>query len=559
MAVLLMLVVAFLATRVANLDSDLPPFKIAELQPIDEFFYTIPAFNLYHYGSMDHRVVAFIPTDGAPLNLLENVMTFGTLLAFGNNYYGLRMASVLAGLGVLLLLYFVLRRETPLGGAPTTPWLAEAVPLLWVAYLVADFAFGTMARVVEPTIFRLLGVAAVLFMASVWRGGPSSSSLRAFTFGLVAVSACLYIYIYNFFIIPAVLVMIFGESVGAGLRRLTTQVLWALAGCVAAILSFAAIVYLTYGESVLQLYQGTIQPFIGRVGNVGWFYPLVTMGSTNIFRFDLPLLVAFALALPIFAYRVVKERSRFGLLVATLLFFLVFQSYLLPDYLYKKLLMLSPLVILVISMAIPFVSKFVATIARNRVAFVATLGWLGIAGTLLFAIYNRVKLDLEPNFKRLSQVCIVLLILCLVAAYVGRGRFERSLTFAGIAMLIVPGLYFSAEHLYSNPTYRYRDAMIAAAPLLDHQVTAGGWSLAFRLYNTSVPVLNPYQYLYRRSGPKEYKDDLRRLFSIGTTRYTVWDSGGSPFLTDLGLERVASYEIDVEQTPVIAVFRAPGL
>src|SRR5216684_5340415 len=83
---------AFLVSRALFLDRDLPPWSVAQLQPIDEFFYTISAFDLYRFGWIAHRVVAYVPTDAEPTSLVETAMTALALVLFGNNYYGLRVA-----------------------------------------------------------------------------------------------------------------------------------------------------------------------------------------------------------------------------------------------------------------------------------------------------------------------------------------------------------------------------------------------------------------------------------------------------------------------------------
>ncbi len=84
---LIALTVPFIITRLLFLDSDLPPWSLTMYSSIDEMLYTIPAFNMYDYGSMKHQVVDWLPDDMLIINnsLLGNIMAFLSLKIFGNN------------------------------------------------------------------------------------------------------------------------------------------------------------------------------------------------------------------------------------------------------------------------------------------------------------------------------------------------------------------------------------------------------------------------------------------------------------------------------------------
>lgn len=568
LAALSLLSALFVVSRVLFLDRDVPRYDITELQPIDEFFYTIPAFNLFHHGAMAYRVVPFIPSDGAPVNVLQNVLTFLTLSVFGNNYYGLRMASVLAGVAVFFLLFLILRRAVGLywtpplararfaGGGHWAPW---AMPLLCLAYLVSDFSFNWAARVAEPTIFRMLAMVVVLFVVSAWSLHGSPSMWRAVAIGFLGTAAFVYVYVYNAFIVPAVVVTLIVEALPWGWRGVVRQLVAGAVGAAVAILSFAMVVYATYGQSVFDVYRIDIAPFGSRLSTAALAATLpvnfVSIFSTNIFRFDLPLLVAFALALPVFAHRLVRERSSLGILAASLLFFLVLQSAIAADTPFRKLAMLDPLVVLVVGMAVPSVQRIIDAIRSSPPTVVATTLYLLLAAAGIYRIFQRQAGALGPRFEVLSTVCLLLLVASLGALWLTR-RWTQIFVAAAAAALILPGAALSVQRLFLDATYHYRDAMVAAAPLLDGHVTAGGFSYGFRLYNTSQPVLNPYQYQYSASGIAEYNADLSRLFSEGISRRSV-AVPDSVTLLGLGLRPAAIYFIHAKGSPYIVVYGLP--
>ena len=111
-------IVLFLATRLFLLDRDVPPWPLAYYQPIDEFAYVLPAFNLHHYGTWTHQETPYVPVEGLPLNVLQTVVAaVGVALSW--TYWGLRTSSVLFGLVGFLAIVAVAYRlvdEGPRGG-----------------------------------------------------------------------------------------------------------------------------------------------------------------------------------------------------------------------------------------------------------------------------------------------------------------------------------------------------------------------------------------------------------------------------------------------------------
>jgi hypothetical protein len=545
--------VAFLVARSVFLDRDQPPFGVSQLQPIDEFFYTIPAFNFFHYGSLTHQVATYVPSDGSPLNFFENFVTWLTLAAFGNNYFGLRMASVLAGLGVFLLLFVIVRPQRPAAAEPIDDSWLRTIGLLWVGYLLFDFAFTVSARVAEPTIFRMFAMVALIAVASIWtRKRPGFE--RPFALGLLATAACLFVYIYNAFLIPAILLALLVDGLRDGPKQAAREVAAGLAGCVVAVAIYAVVVYATYGQSLAQVYGLYVSPMghhliptDARVLLTNFY----SIAGTNLFRFNIPLLVVFLVALPVFAYRIWSERRGTGVLVGGLVFFLVLQSEFVTDYPLKKLAMLSPLVIIVIVMAQGYARPFLARVKRAAVLFIlATLIYGFAAAWVVYKVYTRTAGARVGSLADLNVLGLIVIAAVVLIAVVARGRRELALTTFLIAALALPGVYLQMHHLYLHPTFRYRDAMIAAAPILDGKTTAGGISIAFRLYNTSTPVMNPYQYELVPGGMTSYYQKLQRLFADGIAQYLV---AGNP--DNLDLIEVARYRVDVVNYPYFVIYK----
>jgi hypothetical protein len=539
--------VVFIASRVLFLDRDVPRYDFTAIQPIDELFYTIPAFNLFHYGGMAHSVVAYIPSDGSAANLLENVMTALTLFVFGNDYYGLRMASVLAALGVALLLVAMIRRETG----------SQLVAALALVYLVCDFSFNVAARVAEPTIFRMLALVAVLFVAFVWRPDGASWVARAVVMGFLAIAALVFVYTYNAFVVPAVFLMLLLEAWPLGLRRIVINVGAGVVGAALAMLAFAAATFAGWGESPLDVYLKDIAPFGARLSfqDMAAAIPvnLNEILFTNFFRFDPVLLVLVALALPAFVHRVLSQRRSFDVLLATTLVMLIVQTAVASDYPERKLLIFQPLALLVIAVGAFNVGPFRAWLGTSGGARIAAYVYAAAMAWLVLRVYVGPLPLLGARYEALILACSALLVAALALRW-WRGERWRGIAAAALALAVaIPGVVLSAQQLFVNPTFRYRDAMIAAAPLIDGKVTAGVYAYGFRLYNTSRPTLNPYQYQYSDSSLATYNGDLKRLVDEGAFGATVSDPDNAS-LNALGLVEAARYFIEVEGHKSVVVY-----
>ena len=92
----------FFITRLLFLDSDLPPWGIINYQPVDEGTYSMMALNLYNYGDITPEIfngdIEYITSPHIRINVIGNALIYMCLKLFGDNYWGLRVSSVICGL-----------------------------------------------------------------------------------------------------------------------------------------------------------------------------------------------------------------------------------------------------------------------------------------------------------------------------------------------------------------------------------------------------------------------------------------------------------------------------
>lgn len=143
------LVVFFLASRILFLDSEIPSWKQTNYSPIDEFYYTTQAFDIVEaVHSPDGKLLS---SQYSAYNIIEQLTTAGTLYLLGDNYYGPRMPSVIAGLIVLICFYFIVLKRFGLTSA-----------IIFSPLLTLEQSFTLATRIAEPTIFRMAAAATIL-------------------------------------------------------------------------------------------------------------------------------------------------------------------------------------------------------------------------------------------------------------------------------------------------------------------------------------------------------------------------------------------------------------
>lgn len=179
------LLAVFLASRIYSIDADIPPWATSAYCPIDEFYYTASAFDMVegHHSPGGE----LLSSQYSAFNLVEQFVTAGTLLIFGDNYYGLRMPSVLAGAVVLAAFYLLALRRFGLMAA-----------VAFSVLLMAEYSFVLASRIAEPTVFRMAAAAAMLLYLA---RSEFAERRQIIILGFVACFAWLFIYPTNAFLV----------------------------------------------------------------------------------------------------------------------------------------------------------------------------------------------------------------------------------------------------------------------------------------------------------------------------------------------------------------------
>jgi hypothetical protein len=542
------IVVAFLVTRLPFLDADIPEWLLTRYAPIDEFGYTVPAFNLVEYGAWIHQAAPWAPIEGPPINALQNLMAAVTMWVGGDSYWGLRASSVVFGLVAFLALVAVTRRQTDeaVAHGEAARWLGSLVVIAAAVLLLVDFSSLLSGRIVEPTISRLAAAAVVVLLVS--QGvffGPDHGPRRTAAFGALATAAVLFVYIYNAFVVAAALLLVvwWAWRAGGGLAVIR-HVAWFAVGGLATAACFFALYFLIYDQSPLDWARNWILSFVTttRGNGISWT-KIASIAEANLFRLDPAFLGLVMAGLPVFVWTVVRRPAAWSVFVLAGLATFVAQSAFVADYPERKFLMMILFALPIAVGAILGWRDFRAWAVADRRRTIAAFLWL--AGSVALGVIAT-PLGRIPNTALLAPIVLVAGVSGLTAlvslVVVPRGRLPAAAAAVLALAIIVPLAFADLAYVYRRPSFTYRDAQAAAAADVNGQVTAGSLSYAMQLYNTSKPVLNSY---FSGISRAEYDADVVRMFREGgaVALFGYADADVQARWVELGFRLVETYRV----------------
>jgi hypothetical protein len=516
------IIAVFLATRLPILDADVPEWPLSQYAPLDEFAYTIPAFNLFHYGTWVHQATSFTGLEGWPMNAAQNGLVAATMRLIGYDFWGFRASSVLFGLVTFLTLLAVVKRlgDDAVDRGAASRQLAHGMTVAVGVLLLVDTASLFSARIVEPTVSRLAAASVVVWIVS--RGtflGSQHGLRRSVVFGAAATAAVLFVYVYNAFLVPAALVTLGWWALRNGGRQAAVRHIVAfLVGCAVIAIGYFGLVYLIYTYTPVEWYRAWIGSFSGSTRFTGLSLDKVlSILDANVFRLDPAFLGLFLTSLPVFAWIVARRPTASAVLVGAGLAFFVAQSTYIADYPHRKFLMIMLFAVPIVATAILGWGDFRAWVLHDRRRLIASTAWLvgAMFVTAQATPLGRVPAD-QVLLSRIvfgAGVVGIAAISGLVASLlISRRTFALIATGALGLAILAPLLYADWRFVYRHPTFTYRDATIAVGGTIDGQVTAGGLSTAMQLNNTSRSIVSPF--FYQPSTPK-YETDLVQVFRAG--------------------------------------------
>jgi len=570
--VIVISILLFGGTKIIFLDRDVVPNSIGQLQPLDEQFYNIGAFNLYQYGTIGKSIDESTQSDAHPASgFFQNIITALFLKVFGNNYWGMRCASVFASFLVILiscLLFFKLIKEEE---RKSNTLLLVSIFSLFIVY---DFSLSLISRIAEPTIFRLLSLQIVVLFWFLFKNKIDKYYVSTFL-GFISTSAVLFVYTHNLFIINPLVLYTIILNYRKGVTNIFCHLLSYLAGFIIALAFFDLTLRMAFHINIVG-YITSLSSFTDRIAISGESGSIITRGiknlfnvfATNIFRLNPPILFAFLVSIPIFIWKALKKQSFNLIFIGLIIGSYIIQSFFINDFPFRKGTIILPFILIFTFLAVISFFDFIKDIKKTpklKYSF-----YLYILFSMLVIIGLQV-INFSPKFFSsyylpkaflpISLISILLITAATIFAIIRLGeRNIKMLSFLFFISLILTSTYLNVRHIWSKPSFTYRDTMIELGNHINGEYITGGLGYSFRLYNTSKPVLNAY--LYREKLTDSYFSIFDKLMVNKKSKYTIlYETGNyNPFHYKFGtyytdqLRLVKKYHLDSPGDVDIALY-----
>ncbi|MPN41621.1 hypothetical protein SDC9_189175 [bioreactor metagenome] len=107
--------------------------------------------------------------------------------------------------------------------------------------------------------------------------------------------------------------------------------------------------------------------------------------------------------------------------------------------------------------------------------------------------------------------------------YLYKANINKAVATALLITILLPNAFLDFRYVFLDRTTIYRDAMISMGSKINGKVVVGGFAYAFRMYNTSIPVLNFYMTRYSPDveAADKYHQYFDQLFADGIGSYSI--------------------------------------
>lgn len=502
----------FFITRLLFLDSDLPPWGIINYQPVDEGTYSMMALNLYNYGDITPEIfngdIEYITSPHIRINVIGNALIYMCLKLFGDNYWGLRVSSVICGLITLFLFFLIIK-------ALSSRYKMEGQTRHWVnlislVYFTLDFDFVMACRVVETSIYRLLFVMLVILLFVKY----NRSIFLKFTFlTIVATLSVLGVYITNVFVYLAIFITLIGYGVKYGKRTFGKGFMGLICGGIIGLIPLEIYYIKVWNTTAVKNMFDTIGSFSSQTGYTSSFSLRALLRTSthflasNVNLYNVAFLELIILSIPFLLYLIIKKKDLNVLFLVALIVSLYLQTLFSEDYIVRKYIILYPLYFIILCIVISHraaIQKlFYEMISdkhahRNKLLiYIYTILTTLICICIIWFRFCRISDGTINDFSRkdiiiLSIIEIASIFLAMIVFYNFIQNNKKLITYFIVVLVcaLSAHIYLDFNYIYINPTYTEKQCMIDIGKTVgDGYVIGSFFPMGYTLYNDIKPVI----------------------------------------------------------------------
>lgn len=523
------LFILFFVSRILFLDEDLPPWGVINYQPVDEGTYSMLALNKYNYGEISPEVldgnVEYITSPHVRANIFGNVLVYIGLKIFGDNYWGLRIGSVLSGLLILILSITMMNHITK--KSCMNQQKQKLVNIGFLTYFVLDFNFTMASRVMETSIHRLLFVLLIIF---AYMKIQKNMFAKFFVMSLLATFSVFGVYITNVFVYLAIFITLIGYGIKYGRSILAKGFLGMICGFFIMLIPLEFYYVKVWQTYAIKNMLSAILSFSSQEGYTvtsSWWVLIrstVHFISSNVNLYSITLLGVFILSIPFLLHLVIKVKNLNVLFLLALIFSLYIQTLVSEDYIVRKFIVIYPVFIFLLSILIAnnrdlkeyIVDKLVCVNGkRNKVLLITYVMFTVIVCICVFLLrFFIISNDTQNDFSKIdiyfliivSTISLILLVICFICFTSGKKVTSLVL---GLTILCASSIhiYLNLNYIFLNRTYTEKQAMIDIGTAAGNNYVIGSFfPMGYTLYNDIKPIITSTENMVKAL--EEYPDLL---------------------------------------------------
>lgn len=498
--------------RLIFLDATPPKNSILDYSPVDEGIYANLALNKINFGTINpNNYFSENITEmnaQTPINLIGNVAVYLGLITLGDNYYGFRVPIVVTSAVIFLLIllcFYLVSKRYP--SSDRKKWIG----LIIMALIITNFVFYNASRMVEPTIFRMLFVALVLF---VFLALENHNRIRSYLSGLLTVISMFLVYINNSFLCVGIVLFLIYLLLHKETKKALECLLFGVLGIGTACI-VAQIYYHYWGTTFIENMLSVIGSFQGNsnysfTSNTSFLWTIMvrikSFFTSNFFIYCMPFLVGVILSFK----QIVRMLRRKNDTVAFCFFQIValfLQTMVSEDFINRKSIVLLPF------MAVLLYEVIVNAVVQHEFASSKLLAILSII-TVILCVYCKIYHggigygDHNQNDLIIFLVFFTIPSILISVCFLFKKLKCPRLLLVCIAFVCLGNGLFVFRYNIKNVNFAEKDAMIALQEF-DDEYIMGEYENGFTLYNSFKPVLDTRENLYElmKNGRFEYYFD----------------------------------------------------
>lgn len=553
--IILCLVLFFI--RVINLDADVPNWGMTHYMPIDEGSYVLMALNKYDYGSIDPSYLfdGIAPYVAPQLrnNLIGNLITYASLRLFGDNYYGLRLPSVLYAsilfCCIAFLMYKIFKKST------YQKTYNKILGIFIFLMLLFDFDLLVSSRVCENSLLRAVFVIIVLLLFDLLK---KYEFKRYFVITFIATISVFLVYITNVFLILAIGITLITETLILRKNDFIKDLFGCLTGGVSGLI-LSEIYYINVWHteafenmfSVMKAFTtaNAMNNYAAATSLEALGNRLVSFVSSDIFLYNLPFIFVVMSLAPFILYKVWKSKDIFMISVMLIITSFLVQTLFAEDVIIKKFLIVYSCIILIGYYGLVDIGKIYLEIVSYKKKLLKLLGYgiyLIICLIIVYKIYSYRRyglldnsvLDFQTEDFSLLHIGLVLTGFWTLLLFISffNLKFKRLYLisiYGCIVVSILINVKFSYKYVFSNPTFSEKEVMISLGDKVGNDYVVGEYTNGYRLYNNikAIPLASyddikkfieahPDYWYFDYYFPEENRESYFNSIPLQNSKYT---------------------------------------